>query len=310
MGAAQSAAYASHHGVRMLRAPGAGLRRRCLAKREYEEPRGFVLTRVYGVPEKLLGMYPPDVYSLKHALEDLEDCREGRELRHYRRVVRFDRVVKARDLGEDALARKARVYALTRFHGYEKRDFRGGRVLEVLPYSVKDAQVDIAYYQKHGRPYYTVIKETSTVLDPKRGSVRDWRHKGFENGYTYDVHDPRAERQRVRQLGVAKLRFDPKKYPLQRLGMQWVRMVPCAEAPSMCKPGDRAFPYLDAPGKSNALAFAKNAKRREKEARVAHQKRMAELKRRLEGVTGEAAKKLRAKREKARAEFRAKRFKR
>lgn len=279
--------WVAHHGgaSKMLRHAGTRGQRKCLAKPAYAEPRGFALTVIYGVPQRLLGRYPPSVYSVRQATEDIAACRAGRELPHYRQVVRYDRISGAQD---------PRVYALTKYHGYTARDFEDPKLLQLLPYTEKDAQIDISAFQKKGRPYYTVIKHTSTVLDPKRGTARNWRQRGFEDRYRYDLYDPTAAGQRVRQLGNRTgARFDASKYPRIRSGGQWVRLVPCKELPAMCRPGDKVFPFADSGGngrtaKAAEYLEAKKRKVRERRARVEHSKKMDRLTRKMRGLDPES----------------------
>lgn len=219
-----------------------GKQSKCLSKPAFAEPRGFALSVIYGVPQSQLNLYPPNVYSQQHAIADIEACKRGQVLPHHDRVVRVDKVVGARD---------PRVYALMKYHGYSKRDFNDPRLLEILPYSAKNAQIDIATYAKTGRPYYTVVKHASLVLDPKRGTARNWRHHGFHDGYKYDLYDPAAEKQELRYLGnMPAARFDFAKYPRTNLGNgHAVHTVPCTSLPAtlrkaMCKPGDKSVPYV------------------------------------------------------------------
>ncbi len=274
---------AHHRGAApMLQHAGSRGQRKCLDKPAYAEPRGFALTVIYGVPQRLLSRYPPSVYSVQQASEDIAACRAGRALPHYRQVVRYDKISGSKD---------PRVYALTRYHGYTARDFEDPRVLQLLPYTDKDAQIDISTFQKKGRPYYTVIKHTSTVLDPKRGTARNWRQRGFDNRYRYDLYDPTAAGQRVRQLGDRTgARFDASKYPRIRSGGQWVRLVPCKELPAMCKPGDKVFPYADVGGGNGRTAKAaeyleaRKRKVRDRRAQVEHSKKMNRLARKMRGL--------------------------
>jgi len=281
--------YVSHHehGHRMLRHAGHAGQRKCLSKPLYAEARGFALTTIYGVPQRLLDRYPPSVYSVQHAVEDIEACKLGRVLPHHKRVVRFDKVARGQD---------PRIYALTTYHGYKPRDFQDPKVLQLLPYTEKDAQIDISTFQKKGKPYYTVIRHTSTVLDPKRGTVRNWRHKGFENKYRYDLYDPTAAGQKLRRLGNRTgSRFDASKYPLVEAGGQRVRLVPCKVMPAMCKPGDTVFPFLE-PGasektaKAAAYLEAKKRKVRARREQVEYSKQMNRLARRMKGLNAESNK--------------------
>lgn len=262
----------------VVRYPTYRARRACMSMRRREDERAFALGEIYGVPDSLLDQYPPHVYSLKQATEDIAACRRGARLPHGDRVVRFDRVARGQD---------PRVYALMAYHGYRRSDFRDPRVLELLPYSKKDAQVDIARFHRTGKPYYTVIRLTSTVIDPKRGTIRDWRFKGYENRYKYDMRDPDASKQRVRVLGDRTgKRFDASKYPLQRWGGQWVRIVPCSELPAMCSPGQKTFPYPDdtGGGRPDAYQNARNAKLRLRRNAVEHSRRMDALSRQMAGL--------------------------
>lgn len=282
--------WVAHHGQAHMTLQHAGrwTQAKCAAKPAYAEPRGFALTTIYGVPQRLLGRYPPSVYSLQDALDDIKACKAGRELPHHKKVVRYDKISGSKD---------PRVYALTKYHGYSSRDFDDPKLLQLLPYSEKDAQIDISYFQKHGKPYYTVIKHTSSVLDPKRGTTRNWRHRGFDNRYKYDLFDPGAKSQKLRQLGNRTgRRFDPTKYPRIRSGGQWVRLVPCSELPAMCKPGDKVFPYAESGGdggksaKAAEYLEAKKRKVREQRAQIEHSRKMARLNRKMKALDPQNAK--------------------
>jgi hypothetical protein len=276
-------------------APAWTTRRRCAAKPPYAEPRGFALTTVYGVPPGLLNRYPPHVYDSRQAAEDIAACAAGRRPPHAARVVRFDKIA-----GGDL-----RAYALKAYHGYTAADLRDPRTLQLLPYTDKDAQVDIAYFRRHRRPYYRVVKQTSQVLDPKRGTARDWRHHGYRNGYRYGLTETPAKR----LGGRVKRKFDASKYPRVRGagGRGWVHLVPCAELPAMCRPGDTVFPYA-AEGESGAAehALARARKLRARQAQAAHSRRMQALAEKLRGLDPGSAQhaKVRAKRDALRRAFR------
>lgn len=280
--------WVAHHkdAKMMLQRAGGRVQRKCLQKPAYAEPRGFALTVIYGVPQRLLGRYPPSVYSVQQATADIDACKAGRDLPYYKQVVRYNSISGAKD---------PRVYALTKYHGYRARDFEDPKLLQLLPYSEKDAQIDISSFQKKGKPYYTVIKHTSTVLDPKRGTARDWRQRGFDDRYRYDLYDPTAAGQRVRQLGNRTgARFDASKYPRVRSGGQWVRMVPCKELPAMCKPGDKVFPYAESGGgdgrtaKAAEYLEAKKRKVRARREQVEHSKKMNRLTRKMKAAEPES----------------------
>lgn len=265
-------------GGRTLRHAGSARQRKCQAKPPYAEARGFALTVIYGVPASLLDRYPPTVYSLQQAREDIAACSAGQVLPHHARVVRFDKVVRKQD---------PRVYALTQYHGYSARDFKDGKLLELLPYSAKNAQIDITAFAKTGKPYYRVIKQTSTVLDVQRGTARDWRHRGFDDRYRYDLYDPGAKRQKLRELGSRTgLRFDASRYPTRGQGSQRVRVVPCTDLPAMCRAGDTNFVFLDPdPTSGPAAAVARAAERLAKRRDLArHSQRMARLARRMKAL--------------------------
>lgn len=224
--------------------PSAWTRFKCRRVPAYADVRGWVLTNVYGVPQRLLSMYPPAVYSKDMARADLDACRAGQPLKFFDRVVRVDRVA-----GGDVSRWKA--YALTRYHGYRPDETAA---MNSLPYSAKDAQIDIQYFQKHGRPYFQINKYRSEVYDPKRGFVRDWRHSGFQNGYAYSPGGSRAA-----QRGLSdrpSKRFSKKEFPLVQLASgQWVRRIPCAVAgAAYCRPGQAE--YLLPVSKAHARKYA------------------------------------------------------
>jgi hypothetical protein len=259
---------------RQLVKPSYGTQRKCQLKPAYVDPRGFALQAIYGVRD--LDMYPTSVYTLDMARQDIRACAMGRDLVHFARVVRYDKI--ARSDGNP------RVYALRKYHGYTYEEIP--TALRTLPYSIKDAQVDIATFQRTGRPYYKVVKQTSTVIDPKRQVVRNWRHKGFDNKFKYDVHNPAAK---ARRLGtLPEMRFDVTKYPLKKLRSgQWGRMVPCAAVPTMCAPGMKEFPYVTGQEKRDVevgLLRQRNTKRRLKNAQAAHSKKMEQLARRIKAL--------------------------
>lgn len=211
--------------------PGAWTRFKCRRVPAYADVRGWVLTNVYGVPPRLLSMYPPNVYSLEMARADLDMCKLGQPLRYFDRVVRVDRAA-----GRDASRWKA--YALTRYHGYRPDE---KAAMNSLPYSTKDAQIDIAYFQRHGRPYFQVNKYRSEVYDPKRGFLRDWRYNGFSDGYTYSP-TAGAKAQRFLSDRMPK-KFKKKDYPLAQLPSgQYVRKIPCAVVgAAYCRPGQSEY---------------------------------------------------------------------
>lgn len=268
---------------------GSGARRKCAALPRYADVRGFALSVVYGVPSGNLDMYPPSVYSKAQAEKDIQACALGLRLPFRDRVVRYDRVAGSRD---------PRVYALMKFHGYKRADFEDGQVLRLLPYSVKDAQIDIAYFARRGVPYYKVIKQTSTVLDHKRSTYRDWRHKGFDDRYKYDAYDPNASKQKLRVLSDrASKKLDASKYPRRLMGSQWVRIVPCSAMPAMCGPGMDTFPYPESADRSGAggrsvteaaWQASRKAKLAARRRNVEHSKRMGRLAAKMRGLNRES----------------------
>lgn len=223
-------------GAMQLKRPGRSRQKKCAAVPPYADMRGWALMEIYGVPRSKISMYPPYVYSIEQARDDIDACRLGQDLPHYQRVVRYEKIAKGTD---------PRVYALTEFHGYTKKELRNGQVLSLLPYTEKDAQIDISEYTKRGRPYYKVVKHTSQVIDPKRGTVKNWRNKGFDNKHTYNYLDPRAKRQNVRRLGdIVERRFDLSKYRKETRAGRTIHFIPCRELPAMCRPGDAEFPWV------------------------------------------------------------------
>lgn len=272
-----------------IQRPSAAKQRRCLQKSRVQDTRGFMLRYVYGVPERNLDMYPPTVYSIEHAVADYEACRRGQDMPHFRKIVRVDKVVGSKD---------PRVYALTQYHGFSKRDFEDGKLLKLLPYTTKDAQIDISTYQKTGRPYYVVDKWTTTVRDPKRGTVRNWRHKGFDDRFRYDVYDPKAAGQRVGTLNRAapKHRINVSRYPKRQTAAgQWVVNVPCTVMPAMCRRGESTFTYPAgaagaASDKAAKVLANKQAKLNRRRSQVAHSKKMEQLSRRMKDLNKESDK--------------------
>lgn len=229
-------------GYRALQQVSVLTRRRCAAKPAYVDDRGFALTTIYGIKPDKLGMYPPAVYSLDMAREDVRLCAQGRPLRWSSKVIKYDKVAGRQD---------PRVYALMKFHGYTPAELADGSVLRMLPYSEKDAQIDISTFAKKGRKYYTVIKPLLQVVDPKKLMLRDWRDKGFDDKYRYSPYNPRGKEGKVKTLWNApesKYGATLDKYPLQKYGGKWVRMVKCRDIPDICPPGllpDDVFPYAN-----------------------------------------------------------------
>lgn len=255
---------------------------RCRRIPTYADVRGWMLTQVYGVPDGGLDKYPPSVYSLDMAEADLKACQAGRTLPHHKKVVVVEKVV---GRGKDP-----REYTLTRYHGFTRRELR--TALERLPYSKKNAQIDIASYQKTGRPYYFVDRVSFTVRDRKYGTVRNWRHKGFEDKYRYDRYDPQATGQRLESLRSARVRhrIDVGKYKRRRTRSgQWVVDVPCSDAPYMCAPGEKTFTY-DASGYGSATDKAakaladRTAKLDKRRRQVEHSRQMERLAKRIKAL--------------------------
>ena len=213
-----------------LQRPGFFTRRGCraaLASR-FVDLRGYALTRVYGIPPARLDMYPPKVYSDEMAAEDMRRCAAGDKLRFYDRVVRVHKIAGAAGL---------RKYALMRYHGFKARDV--AEALPSLPYSEKDAQIDITHYERYGRPYFRVSRLGLTVVDGKHGIIRDWRDKGFNDQYTYDVRGGAARR----TINQSPMRaYDERTFEVVRLkGGRYARRVPCSAAPAYCNPGETHF---------------------------------------------------------------------
>lgn len=268
---------------RLMR-PGVFTQSRCRNKPAYVDPRGFALKEIYKVRD--LSRYPPTVYTLAMAQEDLRACAAGRDLPHHDKVVKYDKI---------AGWRGPRVYALVKYHGYTEAE--AAAALRLLPYSDKDAQVNISHFQRKGVPYYKVVKQAAMVIDSKRGSVRDWRHKGFDDGYKYDVTDPTGAKARVGRLGGrVQNRVNVTKYPLKKLRSgQWAHMVPCALMPGMCGPGMKEFPHLVSANQRRAqaglqLAQLKQAKHAQRRALAEHSRKMAQLRRRLGAAKNNANK--------------------
>ena len=239
--------YESMHdsGPLLKRRAGWWAQRKCTKFPRYADMRGWALTKIYGIPPSMLDKYPPSVYSADMARADIEACGLGRDLPHFRRVVRYDKVSR----GFFGDPRNAREYALTKYHGYTRREVASA--LQFLPYTDKMAQVDISYHATHGRPYYKVVKHTSQVIDTKRGVYRNWRHRGFENRYKYDHLNTYGDQ-------VAKLndtpehRFNKSKYRHVTKNGVTTYFIPCHELPGMCHRGDKEFPWVEStPGLPN-----------------------------------------------------------
>lgn len=279
------ARYARHHGSKAaLQRPGILTRRKCQAKPRYVDSRGFALQEIYEIQGRQLDKYPPGVYSLEQAEQDIAACAAGKDLPHYRRVVRYDVIAGDKD---------PRVYALMKYHRYTAAELADGTVLKILPYSEKDAQIDITTFQKTGKPYYKVVKAISQVIDEKKKIVRDWRDKGFDNKYKYQAYDPRAEKARVAALGgPVRRKFDATKYPKKKVGGRWVRIVPCTEFPSMCAKGDQTFTFLASNEKSDAFGSAMDAKAAKAAAQrqaIRHSQEQQALRRRIAAAKGKNA---------------------
>lgn len=215
-------------------------KRRVCAKVGLHDPtiehRGWALRYIYKVPYNRLAEYPPHVYTVAQAMDDIKACADGRRLPHFARVVRYDKIVGSKD---------PRVHTLTKMHGFKAKDLANGKILGALPYSVKDAQIDITYYAREGRPYYTIQKYPEVSVIDRQGRRRTWRNKGYSDGYKYNRLDPEGRWQSIRRLrdGTSR-RFDLSKYR-KVVGADGVPkwMIPCEKMPSMCVRGQKEFVY-------------------------------------------------------------------
>lgn len=265
-----------------LQRPSARKQERCRRIPSFVDRRGWMLTQVYGVPDGSLSQYPPTVYSIAEAEADLKACQAGQVLPHHKKVVVVEKVV--------GRGRDPREYTLTKYHGFERRELP--TALQRLPYTKKNAQIDIATFQKTGRPYYFVDKVSFIVRDRKYGTVRNWRHKGFDDKYRYDVYDPLGAGQRIESLKTARVRqrIDVSRYKRrQTRSGQWVVDVPCSVAPYMCAPGEKTFTY-DASGagsrtnKAAKVVADRSAKLDRRRRQVEHSRKMDKLARRMKAL--------------------------
>lgn len=274
----------SQGGAAMLQRPGYLTQRRCLAKDKtpWVDDRGWALTQIYGVPARLLDMYPPKVYSLDQARQDIQACQQGRDLPHRLRVVRFDRMAGSKDL---------RVYALTKLHGFTARELRDRRVLQQLPYSTKDAQIDVTYHARHGKPFYVVDKWPALAVRTSNGRIlRTALDKGYRNDYKYNPYDPRASVGSVTDF--VKRKVDLSKYPPVVVGGRLVHKVPCAAMPrGFCGPSDQVYTVIAEAGAVQAAggpaAAVQRTKRQltgEKLLLQRHAAQMGNIKKRMAGL--------------------------
>jgi hypothetical protein len=165
-----------------------------LSGRKYRtaDTTGWVLQKIYGVPDRYVGAYPK--YTLDKATADLKACALGGALRYSRDVVRFDKLTK----GEDE-----RKFALKSIHGWTQREVDERGLFARLPYSMDMARKDIATIRRGGgKPRYTVTRGTSEVYDTKAGIMYSALTGGYVSGFEYTV----GKNGKVNPSGIAPQR--------------------------------------------------------------------------------------------------------
>lgn len=173
-----------------------------LSGRKYRtaDTTGWVLQKVYGVPDRYVGAYPK--YTQEKALEDLKQCALGGALRHSREIVRFDKLTK----GEDD-----RKFALKSIHGWTQREVDDPGLFARLPYSLDMARKDIAAVRRgSGKPRFQVTRGTSDIYDAKTGIMYSALTGPYVSGYEYTV----GKDGKVNPSGVAPHRKAMSQYGL------------------------------------------------------------------------------------------------
>jgi hypothetical protein len=263
---------------------------KCSKVPQYADRRAFALKELYGI--KNLNEFPPAIYSLQDANDDINDCIKGYRLRHSYQVVSTQKL-------EQRLGKDPRIYALKKFHHYTDVP---PRVLAILPYSKQNAVRDISYYKKYRTPYFTIDKLTSTVRSKDGKITRTPGQKGTQLDYKYD-------RTKINQKGKfsAGKKYDPKKYPLQSMKDGSVgRVIPCSVDPSQCTPGQTTFVSRDVSDvlKRAAVVNAKSKKQSIRALQTTHAKKIQALNKKIASAPPEVKARLQKQRQNMQLKFR------
>ncbi|ABU44308.1 hypothetical protein AR158_C763R [Paramecium bursaria Chlorella virus AR158] len=263
---------------------------KCSKVPQYADRRAWALKELYGI--KNLNEFPPQVYSLQDANDDINDCVRGYRLRHSYKVVSTQKL-------EQRLGKDPRIYALRKYHGYTDVP---PRVLALLPYSKQNAVRDISYYKKYRTPYFTIDRLTSTVRSKDGKITRTPGQKGTQLDYKYN-------RTKINQKGKfsAGKKYDPRKYPLQSMKDGSVgRVIPCSVDPSQCTPGQTTFISRDVSDvlKRAAIVNAKSKKQSIRALQTTHAKKIAQLNKKIASAPPEVKARLQKQRQNMQLKFR------
>ncbi|AGE57478.1 hypothetical protein PBCVNEJV4_733R [Paramecium bursaria Chlorella virus NE-JV-4] len=263
---------------------------KCSKVPQYADRRAWALKELYGI--KNLSEFPPQVYSLQDANDDISDCAQGYRLRHSYKVVSTQKL-------EQRLGKDPRIYSLRKYHGYTDVP---PRVLALLPYSKQNAVRDISYYKKYRTPYFTIDKLTSTVRSKDGKITRTPGQKGTQLDYKYN-------RTKINQKGKfsAGKKYDPRKYPLQSMKDGSVgRVIPCSVDPSQCTPGQTTFVSRDVSDvlKRAAMVNAKSKKQSLRALQTTHAKKIQALNKKIASAPPEVKARLQKQRQNMQLKFR------
>ena len=263
---------------------------KCSKVPQSADRRAWALKELYGI--KNLNEFPPQVYSLQDANDDISDCAKGYRLRHSYKVVSTQKL-------EQRLGKDPRIYALRKYHGYTDVP---PRVLAILPYSKQNAVRDISYYKKYRTPYFTIDKLTSTVRSKDGKITRTPGQKGTQLDYKYN-------RTQINQKGKfsAGKKYDPRKYPLQSMKDGSVgRIIPCSVDPSQCTPGQTTFVSRDVSDvlKRAAVVNAKSKKQSIRALQTTHAKKIQALNKKIASAPPEVKARLQKQRQNMQLKFR------
>lgn len=265
---------------------------KCSKIPEYADRRVWVLKNLYKI--KNIDEFPPQMYSVRDAEEDISDCIAGFRLRHSYKVVSIERLeaIKGKDL---------RRYALQKYHGYP--DLIDQRSIEFLPYSKQNAATDVKYYRKYRQPYFIIDRVTGTVRSRDGKISRQPGQKGTEMKYSYR----RGDMAKKGVFSAGKKKYDVRKYPLQSMKDGSVgRVIPCSVDPSMCTPGQSTFISRDV-GDALKRAAMVNAKQRKQTLRylqTSHAKKIAALNKKIASAPPEVKARLQKQRQNMQVKFR------
>lgn len=263
---------------------------KCSKIPQYADRRTWALKELYGI--KNFNEFPPQVYSLQDANDDINDCIKGYRLRHSYQVVSTQKL-------EQRLGKDPRIYALKKFHQYTDVP---PRVLAILPYSKQNAVRDISYYKKYRTPYFTIDRLTSTVRSKDGKITRAPGQKGTQLDYKYN-------RTKINQKGKfsAGKKYDPRKYPLQSMKDGSIgRIIPCSVDPSQCTPGQTTFVSRDMSDvlKRAAVVNAKSKKQSIRALQTTHAKKIQALNKKIASAPPEVKARLQKQRQNMQLKFR------